>query len=62
MQTSIKIGDKVKFKKQYQDKGDDLIEFVVVESSNDCNRVTVEAQIGFRINPTYRVTVDMLDF
>lgn len=59
---SIKVGDKVKFKKQYQDKGDEGIEFIIVESSDNSDRVTVEAQIGLCINPTYRVTVDMLEF
>lgn len=58
----LSIGDKVKIKKQFQDKGDDAIEFIIVESAPDCDRVTVEALIGLRLNPTYRVTLDMLDF
>lgn len=61
MTTQLNIGDIVKFKKQYQDKGDDLIDFVIVELFNDGD-MTVEAQIGFHINPTYRVTLDMLEF
>ena len=59
---SIKVGDRVRFKKQYQDKGDQDIVFFVVESSDNCDRVTVEAQIGLCINPTYRVPIDMLEF
>lgn len=62
METSIKVGDRVRFKKHYQDKGDESVAFVVVEASDNCDRVTVEAQIGLCINPTYRVTVDMLEF
>jgi hypothetical protein len=57
----FKIGQKVGIKKQYQDFGDDVIEFVIVDSSPDCDRVTIEARIGLSLNPTYRVTLDMLD-
>lgn len=57
----FKIGQKVGIKKQYQDFGDDVIEFIVVESTDDCDRITIEAQVGMCINPTYRVTVDMLE-
>ena len=58
----LKVGEIVKIKKEYQDKGDDTIKFLLVECSEDCDRVTIEALLGMSINPTYRVTLDMLEF
>ena len=54
------VGDKVKIKPEWQDNGDDLIEFVVVEEPID-GRLTIEAQIGLCINPTYRIELLMLE-
>ena len=56
----ITKGTLVKIKPEWQDKGDDSIVFVAVEDSNEY-RVKIEALIGLSINPTYCVTLEMLE-
>jgi heme oxygenase len=54
----VKKGDIVVLKKEYRD--DDRIIFIAVDDEEK-GRVIVEAEIGFRINPTYVVTRDMIE-
>lgn len=58
----IKKGDIVRIKPEWQDKGDDKYIFIATEDqSQDNSSITIEAQIGWSINPTYRVDIDWLD-
>jgi hypothetical protein len=54
----VKNGDIVVLKKEYRD--DDRIIFIAVDDEEK-GRVTVEAEIGLRINPTYVVTRNMIE-
>lgn len=54
----IAVGQTVKFKPEWQDKGDEGITFVVREVNGD--RLIVEALLGLPINPTQVVSADML--
>jgi len=56
----IRKGDRVWIKPHWQDPGDDAIVFVATEDE-DGGRVSIEAQLGWPINPVQRVNVDMLD-
>ena len=58
MATQVKKGDIVVLKKEYSD--DDRILFIAVDDEEK-GRVTVEAEIGMRINPTYVVTREMIE-
>lgn len=58
----IKKGDIVKIKPEWQDKGDDKCTFVAIEDQiEDSPRITIRAEIGWSINPTYRVDIDWLE-
>jgi len=54
----VKKGDILVLKKEYRD--DDRIIFIAVDDEEK-GRVTVEAEIGLRINPTYVVTRNMIE-
>ena len=56
----VKKGDVVKFKPQWQDKGDDKIEFRAVDDEYD-GRVEVVACIDLPLKPTQIVPVKWLD-
>lgn len=56
----IKAGDVVRFKKEYQDAGDESILFVAVDDESK-GRVTVMANVGMAINPTQVVNTAWLD-
>jgi hypothetical protein len=57
---TIKAGDLVRIKPEWQDAGDDAITFVAVENE-DGGRVKIEAQLGLPINPTQVVKVEWLE-
>lgn len=52
-------GDIVKIKPQYQDPGDEKIDWKVLEPE-DGGRVLIEAMTGLNIRQTQRVTTDMI--
>lgn len=56
----LKAGDRIRFKPEWQDPGDDQIVFVVVDDESK-GRVTVQAQLGLPINPTQVVNVDWVE-
>jgi hypothetical protein len=59
---TIKAGDIVKIKKEWQDKGDELFNFVAIEDQSIMSdRITIRAEIGLSINPTYVVKLEMLE-
>lgn len=55
----VQKGDVVKLRPEYRDKGDEGITFIATENE-DRGRVRVMAQLGLSVNPTYVVTVSML--
>lgn len=56
----IRKGDVIRFKKEWQDKGDENVVFRAIE--NECDgRVLVVAELGLAINPTQVVDVSMID-
>ena len=56
----IKKGDIVKIKKEWQDKGDDLITYIAADDEEK-GRVTIEAITTMFINPTQVVKVEWLE-
>lgn len=56
---AIKAGDTVKIKPEFQDDGDDAIQFVAVDDA-DKGRVTIRANVGMAINPTQVVNTDWI--
>lgn len=56
---AIKIGQVVKFKPEWQDKGDEKITFIAVDDESQ-GRVTVEAQVDLPFKPRQVVSVDMI--
>jgi len=57
----IHRGDRIWFREEYRDPGDESIEFVAVEDE-DGGRVRVEARIpGLSLYPTSVVRVDMIE-
>jgi hypothetical protein len=56
----IKAGDLVTFKKAYQDDGDNGFMFFAVDDEEK-GRVTIEAEIGMKINPRQVVSVFMIE-
>lgn len=57
----IKKGDVIRFKKEWQDPGDDKITYIATDDEEK-GRVTVKALLGMVIDPTQVVSVDMIDF
>lgn len=55
----IKQGQKITFKPEFQDAGDEAITFVAIEDE-DGGRVKVRAELGLPINPVQVVRVDMI--
>jgi len=55
----IRAGDVVKIKPEWQDGGDDEIEWRAV-SDEEKGRVDISPQLGLSINPIQTVTIDML--
>jgi len=55
----IRAGDVVKLKPEWQDNGDDKIEWRAV-SDEEKGRVDISPQLGLPINPIQTVTVDMI--
>jgi hypothetical protein len=56
---TIKEGDKLTFKPEYSDPGDESITFRALENE-DGGRVKVIAELGLPINPTQIVSVAWL--
>jgi len=56
----IRQGDKVRIKWEWQDPGDEEIEFIAIEDE-DGGRVSIRAMLGWPIDPIQRVSVDMLE-
>ena len=48
----IKKGDIVKFKPEFMDEGDEQITFIAIDDESK-GRVTVQAQLGWAINPNH---------
>lgn len=58
---TIKAGDKIKIKREWQDDGDDNIEFIAIDDQ-DGDRVLIGALGVLRnFTPTQIVSVSMLD-
>jgi len=57
---AIKKGDKVTFKPEFQDAGDDQITFIAA-CDEYAGRVQVSAQIGFAIEPVQVVLISMIE-
>lgn len=53
-------GQRVYFKPEFMDFGDDDITFLAIDASSK-GRVTVEGQLGMTINPTHVVSFDMIE-
>ena len=60
MTAHIKAGQRVIFKPEWQDTGDQEILFVAIEDE-DGGRVAVRAELGLSINPIQVVDVSMID-
>lgn len=56
----IRAGDIVRIRPEWQDEGDEDIQFRAIEDE-DGGRVRIEAQLGLAINPTQVVAVEMLE-
>lgn len=56
----IRKGDRVTFKPEWSDPGDETILFVAIDDEEK-GRVTVQAMLGMFINPTQVVRVDMIE-
>jgi hypothetical protein len=56
--TTYEPGKRIKIRPEWQDAGDDQIEFVVVEDRGE--RVLIEAQLGMAINPQQAVEKHMI--
>lgn len=52
-------GQIVRFKPEWQDRGDETVVFRVVEDNGD--RLLVRAELGLEINPTHVVQRDMVE-
>jgi hypothetical protein len=57
---TIKAGDVVRIKPEWQDVGDDKCIFIAIENE-DGGRVRIECQLGLPINPTQIVRVEWLE-
>jgi hypothetical protein len=57
---TIKKGDVVRIKKEWQDAGDASVTFIAVEDE-DGGRVLIVALVGLEINPTQVVQASMLE-
>ena len=57
----IKAGDRIRIKPEWQDAGDDQIQWIALDDESQ-GRVTIQAQIpGMPILPTQVVTTDMIE-
>tara|TARA_R100001244_G_scaffold106940_1_gene79304 strand:- start:118 stop:471 length:354 start_codon:yes stop_codon:yes gene_type:complete len=56
----IRKGDRITFRPEWQDIGDDRIAFVAIEDE-DGGHVRVEALAGLRLNPTQVVKTEWID-
>ena len=56
----MKIGTQIKFKAEWMDDGDEDIVFKTVDAPEK-GRVVVEAQLGWAINPTQTVCLNMIE-
>lgn len=56
----IRPGDRVTFKPEWRDEGDEDIDFVAVEN-DDGGRVRVEAKLSLPFNPQSTVHLDMIE-
>ena len=57
---SIKAGDVVKIKPEWQDDGDEDIVFIAIEDE-DGGRVRIQPQLSLSINPNQVVNADWLE-
>ena len=57
--TVIKKGQRVRIRPEWQDPGDDQITWIAAEDE-DGGRVLIIAQLGMRMNPSYRIEVNKL--
>jgi len=55
----IKLGETVKFKKEWMDAGDENIQFIAIDDEFK-GRVTVEAQVDLPLKPTQVVKTEWL--
>lgn len=56
----IRKGDVVRILPEWQDAGDDQVQWIAVEDESK-GRVTIQAQFGLPINPQQVVMVSMLE-
>jgi hypothetical protein len=56
----FKVGDKIRIKPEWQDPGDDLYVWIVIEDE-DGGRVAIQPQLGLRLNPCERVNTSMIE-
>ena len=60
MRKPIRHGDKVRIKPEWQDPGDDTIEWIAIEDENS-GRVRIEPQLDLTFKPNQVVTTDMVE-
>lgn len=59
---SLKVGDRVRIKPEWQDEGDDQWERVVIEAPENSPRVLIKTLIpGFEYPPTERIEISKLE-
>ena len=59
---SLKVGDRVRIKPEWQDDGDDEFERVVIEAPEKSPRVLIKTLIpGFEYPPTERIEISKLE-
>lgn len=56
----IRRGDKVRIRPEFQDDGDNRIEWIAVDDE-DGGRVRIQPQLGLEINPTQVVAVGAVE-
>lgn len=59
-QQMIRKGDRIFFKPEWQDKGDDSVTFIA-QSDESNGQVEVVAMLGLPINPWNYASVDMIE-
>lgn len=57
---TIKAGDEVRIKKEWQDPGDDSITWIALEDE-DGGRVKIQAQVALNIKPIQVALVEWLE-
>ena len=59
---SLKVGDRVRIKPEWQDDGDDQWERVVIDAPENSPRVLIKTLIpGFEYPPTERIEISKLE-